>query len=87
MENSGGLAGRSGGGRRCRTLHVTSGATSNKSAADLFRDAKLATSEGTRPGDRLAGTAIPWSFRLEQPQDPFRAVRRPRCDDAPVSFA
>jgi hypothetical protein len=87
MGNSGGLAGRTGGGRRCGTFHLTSGATGNKSAADRFGNAKLATSEGPRPGDRVARAAIPWSFRLEQPQDTFRAVRRPRCDDAPVSFA
>jgi hypothetical protein len=87
MGNSGGLAGRSGGGRCCGSFHVTSGATSDKSAADRFGHAKLAPSESPRPGDRVAGAAIPWSFRLEQPQDPFRAVRRPRCDDAPVSFA
>jgi hypothetical protein len=87
MGNSGGLTGRSGGGRCYGGFHVTSGAASDKSAADLFGDAKLATSEGPRPGDRVAGAAIPWSFRLEQPQDAFRAVRRPRCDDAPVRFA
>jgi hypothetical protein len=87
MGNSGGLAGRSGGGRCCVSFHVTSGAPGDKSAADLFGDAKLATSEGPRPGYRVAGAAISWSFRLEQRQDPFRAVRRPRCDDAPVSFA
>ena len=87
MGNSGCLAGRSGGGRRCGSFHVTSGPTSDKSAADLFGDAKLATSERTRPGDRVAGAAISWSFRLEQRQGPFCAVCRPCCDDAPVSFA
>jgi hypothetical protein len=87
MGNSGGLAGRSGGRRRCGSFHVTSSATSDKPAADLFDNAKLATSEGPRPGDRVAGAAIPWSFGLEQPQNPFRAVRFPRRDDAPVGFA
>lgn len=87
MGNSGCLAGRSRGRRRCGSLHVTSSASSDKTAADLFGNAKLATSKGPRPGDRVAGAAIPWSFGLEQPQNPFCAVRRPRCDDAPVSFA
>jgi hypothetical protein len=36
MGNGGGLAGRSGGGRCCGSFHVTSGATTDKSAADLF---------------------------------------------------
>jgi hypothetical protein len=65
--NSGGLAGRSG-GRRCRgSFYVTSRATSDKPAADLFGYAELATSVGPRPGDRVAWAAIPWSFCLEQP--------------------
>jgi hypothetical protein len=87
MGNSGGLAGRSGGRNRRESLHVTRGATSDKPVADLFGNAKLAASKGPRPGDRVAGAAISWSFCLEQLQDPFCAVRRPRCDDAPVSFA
>jgi hypothetical protein len=63
--NSRGLAGRSG-GRRCRgSFHVTGSATGDKPAADLFGNAKLATSKGPCPGDRVAGAAIPWSLRLE----------------------
>jgi hypothetical protein len=87
MGNGGGLASRSGGGRRCGSLHVTSGAGRGKSAADLFGDAKLATSKGPRPGDRVTGAAIPRNFRLEQSQHPFGAIGRPHRDDPPVSFA
>ena len=80
------LSGRSG-GRCCSSADLTSHAPIPETATDLFRDAKLAVSEGPRPGDRLSGTGIPRGFRLEQSQHPLRAVRRPPGDDAPVRFA
>jgi hypothetical protein len=76
------------GGGRCRgSAHVTSGATTNKSAADLFDDIKLTKRESPRPRDRVTGAAVLPSFRLEQPQYPLGAVRRPHRDDPPVAFA
>jgi hypothetical protein len=45
MRDARGLPGRSGGGHRCGTAHVTSSGVSDETAAGL-RDAKLATSEG-----------------------------------------
>jgi hypothetical protein len=87
MRDACGLPRGSGGGRCCGSLHVTGGASSDKSAADLFGDAQLATSEGPRPGDRLTRAAIPRSFRFEQSQHPLRAVRPPHRDGPPVSFA
>jgi hypothetical protein len=80
------LPGRSGGGHRCGTAHLTSGGMSDETAAGLS-DAKLATSKRPQPGDGITGTAIPRRFRLEQSQHPLRAVRRPPRDDPPVSFA
>jgi hypothetical protein len=77
-------SGGSGGGRR---LHVTSGATTDESPADLPGDVELATREGSRPGDRNPGPGVVWSFRLEQPEHPLGAVRRPRRHDPPVAFA
>ena len=82
-----GLSGRFGGGHCCGSADLTSGAAILETTADLLRDVKLATSEGSRPGDRLTGPAIPRSFRLEQSQHPLSAVRRPHSDDPPVSFA
>jgi hypothetical protein len=87
MRNSGGLARRSRGRRRRRSSHVASSATSKKSATDSFGGTKLATSEGARPRDRIARTAIPRRFRLEQTQHALRAIRRPCCDDPPISLA
>jgi hypothetical protein len=82
-----GLSGRSGGGR-CRGIaDLASGTPILKTAADLFRDAKLATGKGSRASDRLSGAAIPWGFRLEQSQHPPRAVRRPSRHDPPIGFA
>jgi hypothetical protein len=69
------------------SAHVTSGAATDEPPADLLGDIKLATSEGPRPVDCLAGAAILWSFRLEQPQHSLGAVGRPRRDDPPVAFA
>jgi hypothetical protein len=69
------------------SAHVTTGAATDEPPADLLGDIKLATSEGPRPGDCLAGAAIPWSFRLEKPQHSLGAVGRPRRDDPPVAFA
>jgi len=85
--NGHGLTRGSGGCGSGGSPHVTSGPTTNEAPADLLGDIKLATSEGSRPGDCLAGAAILWSFGLEQPQHSLSAVRRPRRDDPPVAFA
>ncbi len=45
MRDACGLPGRSGGGHRCGTAHLTSGGVSDETAARLC-DAKLATSKG-----------------------------------------
>ena len=81
-----GLPGRSGGGHRRGSAHLTSGGVSDDTSPRLS-DAKLATSKGPQPGESITGAAIPRSFRLEQSQHPLRAVRRPHRDDPPVSFA
>jgi hypothetical protein len=87
MGNRRRLPGGSGGCRRGRSPHVTSGAATDEPPADLLHDIKLPTSEGARPANRLPGAAILWSFRLEHPQHPLSAVRRPRRDDPPVALA
>jgi hypothetical protein len=81
-----GLRGRSGGGDRCRRAHLTSGGMGDETAPGLS-DAEFATGERPCPGDGIAGAAVRRSFRLEEPQHPLRAVRRPDRDDAPVSLA
>jgi hypothetical protein len=87
VRDGGGLAGRSGGGRRCGSSRLTRGVEGDESAADLVGDAELAASEGPRPGDRVTGAAVAGSFRLEDSQHPFRAIRRPHSDDPPIGFA
>jgi hypothetical protein len=52
----------------------------------VFGDVTLAASEGPAPGDRITRAAVARSFRLEQSQHPFRAIRRPRRDDPPVGL-
>ena len=87
MGNARSLPRGTSGGRCGGSSHVTSGAISNKSAADLLGDVKLATSEGPRPCDCLTRAGIARSFRLEQPQHALRAVCCPRRDDPPVGLA
>jgi len=87
MGNGRGLPRGSGGCRGGGSPHVTSSATTDEPPADLLGDIKLATGEGSRPGDCVPGAAILWSFRLEQPQHPLGAVRRPRRDGPPVALA
>ena len=87
MGDCGRLTRSSGGGRRCGSLYFTSRASRDKSAAYLVGDTQLTTSERPRPGNRLTWAAVSRSFRLEQWQHPFGAIRRPRCDDPSVSFA
>ena len=86
MGDARGLPGRSGGGHRCGSGHLTGGGMSDETAA-RFCDGKLATSNGPCLGDGITCAAIPWSLRLEQSQHPLRAVGRPHRDDPPVSLA
>ncbi len=86
VRNACGLAGRSRGGHRCGSAHLTSGATADEPSADLLCDAQLATGKGAGPGDGITGTGIPRSFRFEQSQHVLGAVRRPPSDDSPVGF-
>jgi hypothetical protein len=75
------------GGSRRGSAHVTSGASSNEATADLLCDAKLATRKRPCPCDGIARAAVLRSLRLKQSPHPLRAVRRPSCDNPPVSFA
>jgi hypothetical protein len=87
MGNSGGLPCGSGGGRCCGSPHVTSSAATDEPPADLVGDGKLATSEGSSPGDGVPGAPIAPRFRLEQRQHALCAGRCPRREDPPVAFA
>jgi hypothetical protein len=60
-----GLSRCPGGGHCCGSAHPTSGRTIDKTEADPLCDAKLASSEGPRPGDRVTGAAIAGSFCLK----------------------
>ena len=85
--HGGSLPRRSGGCDSGGSPHVTSGAAADEPSADLLGDIKLATSEGSRPGDCVPGSPILRRLRLEQPQHPLSAVRRPRRDDPSVAQA
>jgi hypothetical protein len=87
MGDARGLSGGPGCGRGGGNLRVTSGASANKSAPDLFSDTNVAISEGSRPSDCVPRAAIIGSFRLEQFQHPLRTVGCPRRDHPPVGFA
>jgi hypothetical protein len=65
MRDACGLPGRSGGGHRCGSSHLTSGSTADETPADLPCDAQLATSKRACPSDGSTSAAIPRSFRLE----------------------
>jgi hypothetical protein len=85
--NGRGLARGSGGCGSGGIPHLARGSATDEPATDLLGDIELATSEDSRPGDCFPRAAILWSLRLEQPQHPLGAVRRPRRDDPPVTFA
>jgi hypothetical protein len=87
VSDGSGLPGRSCRCDRSRSAHFTRSATPGEPAADLSGNAKLATGEPASARDRIAGTAVIWSFRLEQPEHAFRAVRCPRRDDPTLGCA
>src|ERR1700736_54879 len=58
------LAGRSGGGHRCRVAHLARSGTGDEPAANLPCNAEFATGKGARPGDGIAGAAVARSVRL-----------------------
>jgi hypothetical protein len=66
MRDACGLAGCSGGGRRCRSANLACGAMTDETASDLLRDPKLTAGEGACPGDGVTGAGIPRSFGLER---------------------
>jgi len=89
MRDACGLAGCSGGGHRPWSGDLAGGGVSGAQAgeaAGLF-DAQLAIGKGPQPRDGITGAAIPRGFRLEESQNPLRAVRRPRREDPTISFA
>ena len=64
MRDACGLPGRSGGGHRRGSAHLTGGGMSQQAAAGL-PDAKLAARKGPQPSNRVTGAMISRSFRLE----------------------
>ena len=87
MSDTRSLPRRLGGRHRRGAAHFTSGGIPDETAADQVCDAKLTTSKGPSPRDRITGASIPASLRLEQAQHPLRATRRPQRNNPPVGFA
>jgi len=87
VRDGGRLAGRSGGGARCRSPRITSCAGCDETASNLPGDSELAAGKRPRPRDRITRTAVPGRFRLEHSHHPLRTVRSPCGDDAPVGLA
>jgi hypothetical protein len=66
MRDACGLSGRSGGGHRCGSAHLTRGGMSDETAAGLS-DAELATSKGPQPNDRITGRLSPGASASNSP--------------------
>ena len=62
-------------------------ASSDEAAANLARCIKFAARKSPSASDGIAWSTVCWSLRLEQDQDSLGTVRRPRCDNAAISFA
>lgn len=60
---------------------------SNESLANFSGGSKLTVRERPSASDGVTWTAVCWSLHLEQDQDSFSTVRRPRCDEAAIRFA
>ncbi len=82
-----GLPCRSCGSGRRRTAHFRCGGAAGEPAADLFRDVKLATTEGPCSRDGVPWAGIARSFGLEQSEHSLSAVSRPHSSDSSFGFA
>ena len=87
MSDRGSLPGCSRGSDRSRSAHLTRSSTLSEAPADLPRNVKLASGKRSCPRDGVPGPIVDWSFRLEDPEHTFRAVRCPRRDDPTFDFA
>ena len=63
------------------------GPTSNETPANFTGSIKFTLSKRPSTGDGITWSTVCRSLRLEQDQDPLSTVRRPRCDEAAISFA
>ncbi|CAH0216747.1 hypothetical protein SRABI26_02300 [Arthrobacter sp. Bi26] len=63
------------------------GPTSNEAPANFTGGIKFTVSKCPSTSDGITWSTVGRSLRLEQDQDPLRTVRRPRCDEAAISFA
>jgi hypothetical protein len=64
-----------------------SGSARDEPSPNLARRIQLAARVRARSSDRVSRTVIVGSFRLEQRQHSFSAVRGPRRDEATLVFA
>jgi hypothetical protein len=87
MSNGRCLAGRVGGRHRRGPAHFASGTAALEPMPDLRGDIEFAAGESSGPSDGFAGTAVPRSFGLEQPQGALGTHGCPGSHDPPVSFA
>jgi hypothetical protein len=63
------------------------GPTSNEAPANFTGGIKFTLSKRPSTSDGITWSTVCRSLRLEQDQDPLSTVRRPRCDEAAISFA
>jgi hypothetical protein len=63
------------------------GPTSNEAPANLTGGIKFTLSKRPSASDGITWSTVCRSLRLEQDQDPLSTVRRPRCNEAAISFA
>ncbi len=87
MSDTGGL-GRSPGGCHCRgRAHGVRGPTGDEASANLRGGIELTPRKCASTSDGITWTIVCRSLCLEHGQDSLSAVRRPRCDEAAISFA
>jgi hypothetical protein len=63
------------------------GPTGNEAPTNLTGRIKFTPRKRPSTSDGITWSTVCRSLRLEQGQNPLSTVRRPRCDDAAISFA
>ncbi len=84
--DTGGLCRSTRGGHGCGRAHGVRGPAGNEAPANLTRGIELALSKRASTSNGFSWSAVCRSLRLEQGQDSLSTVRRPRRDQAAISF-
>lgn len=80
------LAGGSRRGERRRRLHLVRANAACKATAYLLGGVELSPGERASSGDEHPRALVIWHLRLEEPENPLRAVGGPPGDKTPVGL-